>query len=179
MKIVILSCSLHEASKSRAMASELEQVWKGDDTLTSELVDLRDLDLPLCDGGPSYGHPAVVALNETLASCDACVFAVPIYNFDLNAAAKNAIEFAGRKLEGKVAGFLCAAGGHMSYMSIMAAANSLMLDFRTVVVPRFVYAAGNDFPEDGGLSGAITERIARFGGEFSALARAVCECELP
>ena len=38
--------------------------------------------------------------------------------------------------------FLCAAGGPHSYMSVMGMANSMMLDFRTIVVPRFVYATG-------------------------------------
>ena len=32
-------------------------------------------------------------------------------------------------------------------MSIMALAGSLMLDFRTVIIPRFVYATGKDFQE--------------------------------
>ena len=34
-----------------------------------------------------------------------------------------------------------------SYMSVMAYANSLMLDFRCVIIPRFVYATGSAFAE--------------------------------
>ena len=45
-------------------------------------------------------------------------------------------------------GFLCAAGGKSSYMSVMNCANNLMLDFRTIIVPRFVYANGSDFGDD-------------------------------
>ena len=33
-------------------------------------------------------------------------------------------------------------------MSIMGLANSLMLDFRSLIVPRFVYATGGDFGDD-------------------------------
>jgi hypothetical protein len=33
-------------------------------------------------------------------------------------------------------------------MAIMGLANSLMLDFRCLIVPRFVYATGDDFAED-------------------------------
>jgi hypothetical protein len=45
----------------------------------------------------------------------------------------------------KVVGFLVAAGGSGSYMSVMGVANSLMLDFRVTVIPRFVYATGGCF----------------------------------
>ena len=45
-------------------------------------------------------------------------------------------------------GFLCAAGGKASYMSVMSLANSLMLDFRCLIIPRFVYTVNEDFTED-------------------------------
>jgi len=56
---------------------------------------------------------------------------------------------------------------------VMAVANSLMLDFRTVIVPRFVYAAGDDYEEGETLGEEIRGRIAKFGAEFQRLARAV------
>ena len=37
-------------------------------------------------------------------------------------------------------GFICAAGGKGSYMSPMSFMNSLMLDSRCIIIPRFVYA---------------------------------------
>ncbi len=169
---MILSCSLSEASNSRTLARELHRAWNAG-KVASELLDLRDFDLPLCDGENAYTHPAARRLTPKLTSADAVVFAVPIYNYDVNAAAKNVIELAGGQLQNKVAGFLCAAGGQKSYMSVMAIANSLMLDFRTVIVPRFVYAAGDDFREGEELSEAIRERIAGFGDEFQKLAQAV------
>jgi FMN reductase len=33
-------------------------------------------------------------------------------------------------------------------MSVMSFANSLMLDFRCIIIPRFVYAVGADFGDD-------------------------------
>ena len=33
-------------------------------------------------------------------------------------------------------------------MSILGLANGLMLDFRCLIVPRFVYATGDDFAND-------------------------------
>lgn len=155
------------------MAQSLLEAWP-DESQPVQLVDLRDFSLPLCDGQSAYANPATQQLSSILEETDAAIFAVPIYNYDINAAAKNAIELVGRNLENKVAGFLCAAGGQRSYMSVMAVANSLMLDFRTVIVPRFVYAGGDDFNEDGDpLTPAIRDRIVRFGEEFRQLAEAV------
>ena len=47
----------------------------------------------------------------------------------------------------EIVGFLCAAGGQSSYMSVIAYANSLILDFRCTIVPRFVFATDNVFDE--------------------------------
>ena len=68
---------------------------------------------------------------------DAIVVAVPIYVYDTNAAIKNFVDLSGRAWTDKPVGFLCAAGGPSSYMAILGLANSLMLDFRCLIVPRF------------------------------------------
>ena len=173
MKILIVSCSLHPESRSRRLAGELESVWQGTEGAAISTLDLRDLDLPACDGTSAYGHPDTIKLQKYFTDADAVVLAVPIYNYDINSAAKNAIELAGRQMTGKVAGFLCSAGGERSYMSVMAIANSLMLDFRTIILPRFVYAGKDDVSDAGEISNEIRERIAQFGEEFLSLAQAV------
>jgi hypothetical protein len=53
---------------------------------------------------------------------------------------------------------ICAAGGGSSYMSVMGLANSLMLDFRCLIIPRFVYAKGDDFASQKPTA-ALTERL--------------------
>jgi FMN reductase len=123
-------------------------------------LDLRDHSLPLCDGGPSYGHPSVAFVGGLLAKAEAIVIATPIYNFDANAAVKNLIELTGSGWQDKAVGFLCAAGGMSSYMSIISLANSLMLDFRSVIVPRFVYATGDAFAGGGVVDPEVRKRVA-------------------
>ena len=102
--------------------------------------------------------------------------AAPIYNFDVSAAIKNLVEQTGRAWTDKVVGFLCSAGGRASYMSVMAMANSLMLDFRCVIVPRFVYATGDDFSDQGTealvISSDVTERVDELAAEVVRLAGA-------
>ena len=85
----------------------------------------------------------------------------PIYNFDVNAALKNLIELTGKGAwANKTVAFLNSAGGHSSYMSVMAVANSLMLDFRCVIVPRFVYATPADFDDTGISNDGVRDRVA-------------------
>ena len=61
------------------------------------------------------------------------------------------------RARGLIAG---AAGGDSSYMSIMALANSLMLDFRCVIVPRFVYATDAAFADGALRDPEILARVA-------------------
>jgi FMN reductase len=145
--ILVLSASLSPESNSRLLAREAERVLAADG-VDVQFVDLRDYPLPLCDGGAAYGHPNVAKLRTLIAAASAVIVATPIYNYDGNAALKNLIELTGRAWENRVVGFLCAAGGQASYMSIMGFANSLMLDFRCLIVPRFVYATGEAFAGD-------------------------------
>lgn len=132
-----------------------------------DFIDLVDWPLPLCDAGSCYGDEKAAALKKKLMAAHGYLVASPVYNFDVNAALKNVIELTGRDVwTEKVVGFACAAGGHSSYMSVMAVANSLMLDFRTVIVPRFVYATGADFEDDRIANPDLAERVERLANDI-------------
>jgi NAD(P)H-dependent FMN reductase len=150
---LIISTSLRPGSSSRLLGLYLAAQLDG------EHVDLRDYPLPLCDGETAYDAENVTKLSEMITAARVIVLAVPIYNYDGNAAAKNLIELTGRAWEDKIVGFVCAAGGQSSYMSIMGLANDLMLDFRCVILPRFVYATGGDFSDGEITSPKILQRL--------------------
>jgi FMN reductase len=124
------------------------------------------LDLPLCDADACYSHPAAQKVSKAIKAADGILMATPVYNYDVSATAKNLVELTGSSWEDKVVGFLCAAGGMSSYMSVMAFANSLMLDFRCVIIPRFVYATGRAFEGDDLKDKEVGERIAELAGEL-------------
>lgn len=175
MNVLIFACSLNPDSRSAVLATAAADRLAAEG-VSVEVVDLRDVDLPLCDGGAAYGAPAVSNLSAKIVAADAVLLAVPIYNYDANAAAKNLIELTGKAWSEKVVGFLCAAGGRASFMSVMPMANSMMLDFRCLVLPRFVYATGDDFEADGDgqtLVGPIVERIAALADETRRVAGAL------
>lgn len=160
MKYLVVSCSLNPSSRSRVLARTATELLKQSQR-DVDLLDIADVPLPMCDGAACYGDPNAQEVKQRLVAADGIQLATPIYNYDASAATKNLIELAGRDAwTGKVAGFMCAAGGQGSYMSVMALASSLMLDFRTVIVPRFVYAKKDDFTDDQVSSETIRDRLA-------------------
>jgi NAD(P)H-dependent FMN reductase len=168
--ILIISSSLNPDSNSRILAREAQRVLERDGHPVTTL-DLRDHPLPMCDGGPAYGHPSVARVSALLHAASTILVATPIYNYDATGALKNLIELTGDAWENKVVGFLCAAAGMSSYMSIMALANSLMLDFRSLILPRFVYATGNAFSDDRITDDKILERVAELAVAAAKLDR--------
>jgi FMN reductase len=120
----------------------------------------------LCDADVCYTNPAAQNLKKAIDAADGILVAAPVYNYDVAAAAKNMIELTGDAWEDKIVGFLCAAGGMSSYMSVMAYANSLMLDFRTVIIPRFVYATGQAFDNDKLKDAEVGKRIEEVADEL-------------
>ncbi len=129
-------------------------------------IDLAGLNLPLCDAGACYSQPGAQQLKAAIEAAEGVLVAAPVYNFDVSAAAKNMIELTGKAWQDKVVGFLCAAGGMGSYMSVMAYANSLMLDFRCVIIPRFVFATGAVFDEENVADAKVAERIEQVADEL-------------
>jgi FMN reductase len=158
MAYLVLSCSLNSESRSRKLAKDAQNRLESLNEKTVWL-DLAERDLPMCDGDSVYEQSIVGEMGKLVKEADGILMAAPIYNYDLNAVAKNFIELTGRAWQDKVVGFLCAAGGEGSFMSPMGMANSLMLDFRCIVVPRFVYASSKSFSENGDVTPEIKERI--------------------
>jgi FMN reductase len=168
--VLIIACSLSPGSRSRLLAAEAARLLKSTDAVHVEVLDLRHHDLPFCDG-EDIDACVIEPLASQVRQADAIIMAVPIYNYDANAAAKNVVELTGSAWEGKVVGFLCAAGGHGSYMSVMSLANSLMLDFHCLIVPRFVYATRDDFAGDELQSQKVKSRLEEICRRAVQLAR--------
>ena len=170
--VVILSCSLNPTSKSHKLALAA-QAFLRDRTVPVELVDLAEHDLPLCGGAGAFDHPSVKTLVGIIDAAGAILVSSPVYNYDLNAAAKNLMELTGSSWADKPVGFLCAAGGEASYMSPIGFANSLMFDFRCLIIPRFVYCTEDDFTETDEPGHEILDRVEQLATTVVDLSRAL------
>lgn len=170
--ILVISSSLHPNSRSRILASACVDRLSslGEDV---QYFDLSLSTLPQCDGASAYNDPKVQELGKLIERADAVLIASPVYNYDVNSAAKNAVELTGRAWTGKVVGMMLAAGGQGSYMSGMGLANSLMLDFRCIIVPRFIYATGDSFEGDRLADDNIQQRVELLVTDTIRIARAL------
>ena len=166
--ILVISTSLSSSSNSRKLAQRAAALL-GD----CQFIDLRDYPLPLCGADSSFGDENARKLAGMITAAQCVLLAVPIYNYDVSAAAKNLIELSGKAWLGKIVGFMCAAGGKSSYMSVMGVANSLMLDFRCLVIPRFVYADGTSFDEASITDADVEKRLSGLLDDAKKLTRAL------
>lgn len=171
-KYLVVSTSGNPDSNSRRMARIAFRCLQ-DAKVDCEWLDISELGLPLCDADKCYAQPSAKKLSAVIEAADAILVATPVYNYDVAAAAKNMVELTGSAWEDKIVGFLCAAGGMNSYMSVMAFANSLMLDFRCTIIPRFVYATGNAFDGDALKDKKVAERIEELAAEVIRFGQAL------
>ena len=84
--------------------------------LEVELVDLKDVNLPLLDEPRQpveghFTHEHSRRWAERVAPSDAVIFVVPEYNHSYNAATKNAIDYLYAEWRYKAAGIVCYGGG--------------------------------------------------------------------
>src|SRR2546428_11117718 len=171
-KHLVISTSGNPDSNSRRMGRAAFAHLKKKE-IDCDWIDISEMDLPQCDADKCYGMPGSKKLSAAIEAADGILVAAPVYNYDVAAAAKNMIELTGSAWEDKVVGFLCAAGGAGSYMSVMAYANSLMLDFRCVIIPRFAIATSGAFNGEHISDKTITERIKQVADELVRFTKAL------
>lgn len=112
VKIVGITGSLRPGSYS---ALALEQAVNRVKALGAEveILDLRDLKLPFCDGGDEYpDYPDVEILREKVKAADGLILATPEYHGSLSGVLKNALDLMSfEHLSGKVTGLISVLGG--------------------------------------------------------------------
>lgn len=171
-KLVVLCASLSVDSNTRHLCRHAydHTQRQGMDAVYIDLQDHRILPYG------EEGGEGVEYLQQQLAAAEGIVIGFPLYNYTMNASLKAVIEHCGSCFEDKVVGIMSAAGGRASYMSVMAVAQSLMLDFRSWIVPRCVYAPRGDFAADGIGRPEVGQRVEQL---VDAVQRAAWQHRLP
>ncbi|MFB6069128.1 MAG: NADPH-dependent FMN reductase [Halobacterium sp.] len=138
---------------------------------TTELVDLREYDLPPRDGDDRDAGDAP-ELRAAVADADAVVLGTPMYHGSYSAPLKNALDYCGRdELGGKAVGLLSVAGGSFPRQAlghlrtVCRAVDAWALPLQ-VAVPN-----SSDAVADGELADAdLAERARRLGDQAAAYA---------
>jgi NAD(P)H-dependent FMN reductase len=118
LRIAIIIGSTRPGRNGEAVARWVDEIAQKRTDATYELVDLKEIDLPLLDEAvpPSmgqYSHEHTKAWAARVASYDGFVFVTPEYNHSTSGALKNAIDYLYREWNNKAAGFVAygSAGG--------------------------------------------------------------------
>jgi FMN reductase len=112
VKIVGIGGSLRPDSYSQlALRLATQRVEKLGASI--EILDLRELDLPFCDGGKEYpGYPDVDRLRQTVQQADGLILATPEYHGSISGVIKNALDLMSfDQLSDKVVGLISVLGG--------------------------------------------------------------------
>ena len=144
MKIAIISSSLNKKSHSLILSEYAKKLLESSN-IDVQLINMKDYSLPLCCAEEAFNDANVLKIKSILTPVDSIIFSTPIYNYEVNAVLKNLLDLTGDAWKEKLVGMMCSAGGNNSYMALMGFANSLMLNFRCIIIPRFVYASKDVF----------------------------------
>ncbi|MBD2340607.1 NAD(P)H-dependent oxidoreductase [Calothrix sp. FACHB-156] len=95
-----------------------------------EILDLRQMQLPFCNGGKDYSeYPDVQRLRDTVTNTDGLILATPEYHGGVSGVLKNTLDLLSfDELSGKVAGVISVLGGQSNSNAL----NELRLILRWV-----------------------------------------------
>ena len=131
-----------------------------------EIIDLREWQLPFCNGGKEYSeYPDVQRLRDTVRNTDGLILATPEYHGGVSGVLKNALDLLSfDELSGKVTGLVSVLGGQSNSNAL----NDLRLIVRWVhgwVIPEQI-AVGQAYsafsPEGKLLDEKLSQRFDQF-----------------
>lgn len=163
--IVGIAGSLRPNSASRQMLRLAVQRMEALGA-TTEILDLREMTLPFCNGEEEYpDYPDVERLRQSVRQADGLILASPEYHGSVSGVLKNALDLMGfEEFSGKVAGLISVLGGQPNSNAL----NDLRLIMRWVhawVIPEQVAVgqAWKAFDADGKLTdAALSKRLDAF-----------------
>ena len=132
-----------------------------------EILDLRQMNLPFCDGGNEYlNYPDVAKLQKAVKEADGLILATPEYHGSVSGVLKNALDLMSfEQLDGKVAGLISVLGGQANSNAL----NDLRVILRWVhawVIPEQIgiAQAWKAFSPEGKI---LDEKISQRFDEFA------------
>ena len=159
MKLLTISTSLNPNSYSLTLVKQAYEVLKENNN-NVKFLDIRTLNLPICDGALVYQMKVTQKLQKLILESDGIIMGCPIYNYNSAASSKNVLELGGKiAWQNKIVGLIFTAGGNNSFATTMSLAGSLIIDFKVLLIPKYVFATQNDFISSKEAKKEIKNRI--------------------
>lgn len=168
--VVALCGSLRDASKTRVALREVLAAARAAGA-TTELVDLREYDLPPFDPDERDAGDAL-ELARIVDDADAVVLGTPNYHGSYSAPLKNALDYCGRdEFAGTTVGLLVVAGGEfptpaLEHLRTVARTLNAWTLPTQVAIP----SASAQVSEDGITDSDLAERVETLGEQLAAYA---------
>ncbi|QDP41315.1 NADPH-dependent FMN reductase [Radiobacillus deserti] len=162
MKLVGLSGSLTPLSKTYiTLAEALKFAGNYDETIQTELINLRDYEIQFCDGrDPAAYEGDTKKVIDQIVDADALLFGSPIYRGSISGVLKNVFDvIPNDSLRGKVVGFVATGGTYHHYLAIEHQLKPLAGYFKAHVVPGNVYAHNEHFENKQLVDEGIRSRL--------------------
>jgi flavin reductase (DIM6/NTAB) family NADH-FMN oxidoreductase RutF/NAD(P)H-dependent FMN reductase len=118
--------------------------------LQTDIVNLNEARLPLCDGRKITDVVSVDKVVKTISAASVVVLATPIYRGTYSAALKNLLDWLPlESLEGKRVGLIASGTTPHHYLMIDMTLRPLLAWFNAVLIPGSVYLTRDDISHDG------------------------------
>lgn len=141
----------------------------------TELIDLRDRDLPFCKEVDAEDSEAIQRLRKDVASAQGIIWGTPEYHGGYSGVLKNALDLMGfDEFEGKVVGLLGVSGGRMGGLNALMNLREVARAVHAWAIPTQagIPHASQAFDEDGELKDdKLRERVESMGRDVARFAR--------
>lgn len=176
LSIKIIAGSTREGRFSDKAAAWVATVLRKNDGVETEVVDLRDYDMPFFDNPESpafkstpYTHEAVVRFTKKIAEADAYIIVTPEYNHSMPGVLKNAMDWVYQEWGDKPIGFV--SYGSVGGARVVEHLRLVAIELHMAPIREAVHMTGNDyFPVVMGKS-APDELFTKYEAKVEILAK--------
>ncbi|MEU9719693.1 CE1759 family FMN reductase [Streptomyces sp. NPDC047976] len=176
MKLVVVSAGLSSPSSTRLLADRLAAATLGHVDARTEVIELRELATEIAQHLVTGFPPArLAAALDAVAAADGLIAVTPVFAASYSGLFKSFFDLIDKDaLTGKPV-LLGATGGTARHSLVTEhAMRPLFTHLRALVLPTAVYAASEDWGEEG-----LERRIARAGAELARFAAPAAGAAVP
>ncbi|MEV6053124.1 CE1759 family FMN reductase [Streptomyces sp. NPDC052107] len=173
MKLVVVSAGLSVPSSTRLLGDRLTTAVASRAEADVEVIELRDLAVEIAHNFTNgFAGKALAAAQDAMAGSDGLIVVTPVFSASYSGLFKSFFDVLDKEaLVGKPV-LIAATGGTARHSLVLEhALRPLFAYLRAVVVPTGVYAASEDWGEEG-LAGRIERAAQELAGLMTGLSAA-------